>query len=113
MAHISIPLSHHSAEYTPLLARTTLGILSGLRATWHAGERIMNPYDVILYIVAAIAFAFSCWLVFWTHSAVRFAQSLKNSPRAHLAGEPWYPLFLRFEGIWLWVMLAFILSGKV
>ncbi len=74
----------------------------------------MSPYDVILYMVATPAFAFSCWLVFWTHSAVRFAQSLKKkSPRSALAREPWYPLFLRFEGIWLWVMLAFILSFKV
>src|SRR5580704_7107594 len=112
MAHISIPLSHHSAEYTPLLARTTLGILSGLRATWHARERIMNPYDVILYIVAAIAFAFSCWLVFWTHSAVRFAQSLKNSPREPLARHPWFPLFMLYEVILLWVMLAIILYRK-
>ena len=73
----------------------------------------MSPYDVILYTVATIAFAFSCWLVFWTDSAVTFAQSLKKSPRSDLAREPWYPLFLRFEGMWLWVMLAFILSSKV
>jgi len=73
----------------------------------------MSSHDVILYVVATIAFAFSCWLVFWTHSAVKFSQLLKNSPRSHLAFEPWYPLFLRFEGIWLWVMIGFILSARV
>ena len=74
----------------------------------------MNPYDVILYILAAIAFAFSCWLVFWTHSAVRVRPVPEAVSTSRIvAREPWYPLFLRFEGIWLWVMLAFILSGKV
>jgi hypothetical protein len=80
---------------------------------WTIGERSMSSHDVILYVVATIAFAFSCWLVFWTHSAVKFSQLLKNSPRSHLAFEPWYPLFLRFEGIWLWVMIGFILSARV
>jgi len=70
----------------------------------------MSPYDALVIVVATIAFAFSCWLVFWTHSAVKFAQSLQRSPRSHLAWEPWYPLYLRFEGIWMWFMIGFILS---
>ena len=72
-----------------------------------------SHHDVILDVVVTIAFAFSCWLVFWTQSAVKFSQSRKKSRRSRLAFEPWYPLFLRFEGIWLLVMIAFVLSERV
>ena len=72
----------------------------------------MSSYHVVFNVVVTIAFAFSCWLVFWTKSAVKFSQSLKSSRRSRLAFQPWYPLFLRFEGIWLWVMIGFILSGR-
>lgn len=72
----------------------------------------MTPYKLTLTVVATIAFAFSCWLVFWTDSAVKFAQARQTSdPRSRIASEPWYPLWLRFEGIWLWVMMGFILPS--
>ena len=71
-----------------------------------------SHHDVVLNVVVTIAFAFSCWLVFWTKSAVKFSQSRKKSRRSRLAFEPWYPLFLRFEGIWLLVMIAFVLSDR-
>jgi len=70
----------------------------------------MNPYDEMLIIIAAIAFAFSCWLVFWTQSAVKFAQSRQTGRNPGIAFEPWYPTWVRFEGIWMWVMIAILLS---
>jgi hypothetical protein len=72
----------------------------------------MSSYHVVLGVVVGLALAFSCWLVFWTHSAVKFSQSLKSSRRSRFAFQPWYPLFLRFEGIWLLVMIAFVLSDR-
>jgi hypothetical protein len=72
----------------------------------------MSSHHVVLDVVVTLAFAFSCWLIFWTKSAVKFSQSLKKSLRSRLAFEPWYPLFLRFEGIWLLVMMAFVLSDR-
>jgi len=70
----------------------------------------MNLYEVLLIVVATAAVAFSCWLVFWTDSAVRFAQSLETSSGSKIASEPWYPLYVRFQGMWLWVMIGFFLS---
>ena len=70
----------------------------------------MGLYGVILTAVTTIAVAFSCWLVFFTASAVKFAQSLQGDQQSGVAYEPWYPMWLRFEGIWMWVMIAFFLS---
>jgi hypothetical protein len=70
----------------------------------------MNSYQLPLLVIATIALAFACWLVFWTNSAVRFAQSRPASRHPNFAFEPWYPTWLRFEGIWLMVMIAFLVT---
>jgi len=72
----------------------------------------MDPYRVLLIAVTTIAVAFSCWLVFWTESAVKFAQSRRAGPQSHIASEPWYPMWLRFQGIWMWAVIAFVLSMR-
>jgi hypothetical protein len=72
----------------------------------------MSPYLIAQFLVMTIAIAFSCWLVFWTNSAVKFAQSRRQNPKSRIASEPWYPLWLRFEGMWLWVMIAFFLVNS-
>jgi hypothetical protein len=73
----------------------------------------MSPYHLLFTFVVAIAFAYACWLVFWTQSAVRFAQSRPGKRQRPIAFESWYPAWVRFEGIWLLLMIAFILSFKL
>ncbi len=78
----------------------------------------MDSFRLALVVVATIAFAFSCWLVFWTDAAVKFARThtyrdadpAQETRRSHIAFEPWYPLYLRFEGIWMWILIAFLFS---
>jgi len=68
----------------------------------------VSSYTTLRIALVIIASVFACWLVFWTKSAVKVAQSLQGA-RSQNASEPWYPLWLRFEGIWLWIMLTFLL----
>jgi len=72
----------------------------------------MNPYQLLFTLITTIAIAFACWLVFWTNSAVKFAQSRPARRNPNLAFEPWYPTWLRFEGVWMFVMIAFLLSCR-
>jgi hypothetical protein len=72
----------------------------------------MNPYQLLFSLVTTLALAFACWLVFWTNSAVRFAQSRPVSRHPNPAFEPWYPTWVRFEGLWMFVMIVFLLSLK-
>ena len=73
----------------------------------------MAPYSLALLTITVLALAFSCWLVFCTKSAVKFAQAHQTFARSKIASEPWYPLWLKFEGIWLWIMLAFFFSARL
>ena len=70
----------------------------------------MNMYHTLILTVATVALAFSSWLVFCTRSALGLAKSLERASSNPITHEPWYPLWLRFEGIWMFAVVAFILS---
>jgi len=73
----------------------------------------MNSYQLLFALIATLALAFACWLVFWTNSAVRFAQSRPIRRHPNVAFEPWYPRWVRFEGLWMFAMVIFVVSLKV
>jgi hypothetical protein len=70
----------------------------------------MTPYHIAIVAIAIITFGFSCWLIFWTQSAVELVQTINKSRDSSITHRPWYPLWVRFEGIWTCVMVLFMLS---
>ncbi len=77
----------------------------------------MKLFEIISLVLSTIAFAFSCWLVFWTNAAVKFARRhnyaeskfLQRHPFSSIASKSWYPVYLRCQGIWMWLVIVVLL----